>query len=91
MGKSRSQGARSSWRDGIGRHFTAGNQDEGRVALVVKNLPASAGDIRPGGQDPLEEGQQPTPLFLPGESHGHRSLVGYGPQGPKELDTTEVT
>ena len=32
---------------------------------------------------------QPTPVFLPGESHGRRSLVGYGPQGPKESDTTE--
>ena len=32
---------------------------------------------------------QPTPVFLPGESHGQRSLVGYSPQGHKELDTTE--
>ena len=32
---------------------------------------------------------QPTPVFLPGESHGQRSLVGYSPQGCKELDTTE--
>ena len=32
---------------------------------------------------------QPTPVFLPGESHGQRSLVGYRPQGCKELDTTE--
>ena len=34
---------------------------------------------------------QPTPVFLLGESHGQRSLVGYGPWGHKELDTTEVT
>ena len=32
---------------------------------------------------------QPTPVFLPGESHGQRSLVGYSPQGHKEMDTTE--
>ena len=32
---------------------------------------------------------QPTPVFLPGESHGWRSLVGYSPQGRKEPDTTE--
>ena len=32
---------------------------------------------------------QPTPVFLPGESHGQRSLVGYSPWGHKELDTTE--
>ena len=30
-----------------------------------------------------------TPVFLPGKSHGHRSLVGYSPWGSKELDTTE--
>ncbi|KAB0369215.1 hypothetical protein FD755_019220, partial [Muntiacus reevesi] len=32
---------------------------------------------------------RPTPVFLPGESHGQRSLVGYSPQGHKESDTTE--
>ena len=32
---------------------------------------------------------QPTPVFLPGESHGQRSLLGYGPWGHKELDSTE--
>ena len=31
------------------------------------------------------------PEFLPGESHGQRSLVGCGPWGRKELDTTEAT
>ena len=32
---------------------------------------------------------QPTPVFLPGKSHGRRSLVGCSPWGRKELDTTE--
>ena len=32
---------------------------------------------------------QPTPVVLPGESHGQRSLVGYSPWGLKESDTTE--
>ena len=32
---------------------------------------------------------QPTPVFLPGESHGPGSLVGCSPWGRKELDTTE--
>ena len=31
-----------------------------------------------------------TPVFLPGESHGRRSLVGYSPWGCKESDTTEL-
>ena len=34
---------------------------------------------------------QPTPVFLPGESHGQRSLAGYSPWDHKELDATEVT
>ena len=33
---------------------------------------------------------QPTPVFLPGEFHGQRSLVGYSPWGCKESDTTEL-
>ena len=32
-----------------------------------------------------------TPVFLPGKSHGQRSLAGYSPWGRKELDMTEVT
>ena len=34
---------------------------------------------------------QPTPVCLPRDSHGQRSLVGYSPQGQKELDLPEVT
>ena len=34
---------------------------------------------------------QPTPVFLPGESHGQRSLVGYSHGGHKDLDVTEHT
>ena len=44
-----------------------------------------------GGGDPLEEGMAPTPIFLPGESDGQRSLVGCSPWGCKESDSTEVT
>ena len=41
------------------------------------------------GKIPWRRDWQPTPVFLPRESHGQRSLVGYSPQGHKELDTTE--
>ena len=34
---------------------------------------------------------EPTPIFLPGESHGQRSLAGCSPWGLKESDTTEAT
>ena len=43
------------------------------------------------GKIPWRKGWQPTPVFLPGESHGQRRLEGYSPQGPKELDMTEAT
>ena len=33
---------------------------------------------------------QPTPIFLPGKSHGQRSLAGYSPWGREELDMTET-
>ena len=32
----------------------------------------------------------PSPIFLPGKSHGQRNLVGYSPWAHKELDTTEL-
>ena len=38
---------------------------------------------------PCRRAWQPTPRFLPGESHGQRSLAGYRPWGCKESDTTE--
>ena len=58
---------------------------------MVKNLPALRETwVQPLGQkDPLEKGMAPTPVFLPGEFQGQRSLAGYSPWGCKELDTTE--
>ena len=56
-----------------------------QVALVVKNLPVNAGDIRDVGsipwvgKIPWRRSWQPTPVFFPGEFHGQRSLVGYSP------------
>ena len=47
-----------------------------------------------GWEDPLEKDMathNTTPVVLIGESHGHRSLVGYSPQGCKELDANEAT
>ena len=44
-----------------------------------------------GWEDPLEEEMATTPVFLPGEPHGQRSLAGYSPWGHKESDTTEET
>ena len=40
-------------------------------------------------EDPWRRERQPTPVFLPGEVHGQRSLVDYSPWGRKESDITE--
>ena len=59
-----------------------------------KESACSAGDARGSGSIPGSERfswrrkWQLTPGFLPGESHGQRSLVGYGPWGHKESDMT---
>lgn len=56
-----------------------------QVALVVKNLPATAGRHKRYRFDPWvrklpgRRAQQPTPGFLPRESHRQRSLVGDSP------------
>ena len=67
------------------------------MALVVKNPLANAGDTGDAlsiprlGRCPGGRAWQPTPVFLPGECHGQRNLVGYSPQDRRESDTTEVT
>ena len=58
----------------------------------VKASAWNAGDPGPDPwirKIPWRRKWQPTPVILPGESHGGRSLVGYSPWGPKEFDTTE--
>ena len=64
---------------------------------VIKNLLASAEDVRDPGSIPRSGRStgvgngKPTPLFLPGESHSQRSLAGYSSWGHKESDMTEGT
>ena len=43
------------------------------------------------GRFPWRRAWQPTPVFLPGEFHGQRTLVDCSPWGRKESDTTEAT
>ena len=57
------------------------------VAQMVKNL--SATQETQVGKIPWRRKWQPTPVFLPEESHGPRSLAGYSPWGRKESDKTE--
>ena len=59
---------------------------------VVKNPPPNAGDVVsvPGSGRSPGVGQ-PTPVFLPGKSHGQRSLAGYSSYGRKGSDMPEAT
>ena len=55
---------------------------------MTMNLPAMQETRVPslGREVPVEKGWLPTPVLLPGESHGQRSLVHYSPWSHKELD-----
>ena len=65
------------------------------LALVVKNPPVNSGNaidagLTPGLERSPGEGNG-YPVFLPGKSHGQRSLVGYSSWGCKQSDMTERT
>ena len=82
---------------GLARRAEARKAPRAQVALVVKNPPANAGDLRDAGSIP-ESGRFPAggrdnPLQYSRleNPHGWRSLADYSPWGHKESDTTEVT
>ena len=79
----------SLWNSPVAQYLGCGSPggSDGRVFPLCR---------RPGfnpwvGKTPWRRTQQPTPVFLPGESHGQRSLVGCSPWGRKELDTERLT
>ena len=66
------------------------------MAQWVKDLPTMQETQETGfdswvGKIPWRRAWQPTPISLPGESHGQRSLVGYSPLESQESDMTEAT
>ena len=63
------------------------------MAHTVKNLPAMQETqvLSLSRKIPWRRKWQPTPVFLPGEFHGQRSLEDYSPEGSKESDMTEMT
>jgi len=56
---------------------------------MVRNLPAMQETWVPslGQEDPWRRKWQPILVFMPGKSHGQRSLEGYSPRAHKESDT----
>ena len=61
-----------------------GDSDGKASAYNVGDLVRSVGH-----EDPLEKAMAPTPVLLPGKSHGWRSLGGYSLWGHRESDMTE--
>ena len=62
------------------------------MAQMIKNLPAmQETQVQSLGQEePLEKRRAThSPVFLPAEFHGQRSLAGYSPWGCKDSDTTK--
>ena len=65
---------------------------EASLVTDSKESAYNSGDlslIPESGRSSGEGNGTPTPVFLPGESHGQRSLGGYRPWGCKESDMTE--
>ena len=74
------------WKASCGKQIDNYSQLLGHFGgSVLKNPPANSGDM---DLIPWWRAWQPTPVFLPGKSHGLRSLAGYSPWGCKESDTT---
>ena len=63
----------------------------GKESTCNAGVAGDVGSIPGLGRFPWRREWQPTLIFLPGESHGQRSLAGYSPLGHRESDMTEVT
>ena len=62
-----------------------------QAVLVVTNRSDDAGDAGDVGKTPWRRARQSTLVFLPGESQGQRSMMGYSPWSCTGLDVTEAT
>ena len=72
--------------------FCVGDPPPQGASWLSPSLPSAlCSDITSAGQSSLiwSRKRQPTPVFLPGKSHGQMNLVGYSPRGHKESDMTE--
>ena len=69
------------------KRFQFGASQEESPLCAYKESACSAGDWVQflGWEDPLEK-EMDTPVFLPGESHGQRSLEGYNPWGSQRVE-----
>ena len=63
----------------------------GKESTCIGEMQADVGSIPGSGRSPGGGHGNPSPVFLPEESHGQRSLMAYSPSGCKESDATEAT
>ena len=86
--------------DSTGKHFPDSTVQEilsivsryvASKVVLVKSPSAKARDVGDVGSIPGRRVWHVTPVFLPGESHGQRSLVDYHPWGPKKWNMAEAT
>ena len=71
-----------SWLLGLVYFYCSGSQSQAACSKLVEKDRVNLGWSRKW---------QPTPVFLPGKSHGQGSLAGYSPWGRRELDMIERT
>ena len=81
-------GALSITQDSFYLHFLRGDKHESLPEDLYFLCFDIHGFCYSPGVTPWRRKRQPTPVFMPGKSHGPRSLVGYNPWGRKDLDTT---
>ena len=74
----RANGRNYLWSIGLGLCSLLGKSN--RMVSHLTTLPNSCGLLH---EDPWRRKWQPTPVFLPRESHGQKSLAGYSPRGRK--------
>ena len=75
----------------LGRFYVFPDGSEGKEPTWNAGDKGDAGLIPGFGNVPWRRKWQPTPVFLPGETHGPRNLAGYSPCSCKESYTTEHT
>ena len=80
-----------TWKKGIRQLYSNQLRNEiGKgVGIYIYTQCGRPGFNPSAGKSPWRRKWQPTPVFLPGKSHGQRSLAGCSPWGGKESDMTE--
>ena len=80
---------KNSWQNQLTMIENHRDDSVGKESACKARDTGDAGSITGSERAPGGEKRQPTPLLLPGKSHGQRSLAGYSPWGCKESDLTE--